>query len=88
MEEKTFTYEEQPAPAHTLFTRTAWVGAERVRDIINTYDTESYKLPYGMENDSFKISWKVGEGITSFYNKKSRGGNVQARIGDFLYSCL
>ena len=68
---RTFTYEEQPAPAHTLFTRTAWVGAERVRDIINTYDTESYKLPYGMENDSFKISWKVGEGIYFlFYNKK------------------
>ena len=71
MEEKTFTYEEQPASVQTLFTRTAWVGAERVRDIINTYDTESYKLPYGMENDSFKISWKVGEGITSFYNKKA-----------------
>ena len=29
------------------------------------------RLPYGMENDSFKISWKVGEGITSFYNKKA-----------------
>lgn len=36
MEEKTFTYEEQPASVQTLFTRTAWVGAERVRDIINT----------------------------------------------------
>lgn len=88
MEEKTFTYEEQPAPAHTLFTRTAWVGAERVRDIINTYDTESYKLPYGMENDSFKISWKVGEGITSFYNKKAEVEMCKPWIGDFLYSCL
>lgn len=29
MEEKTFTYEEQPALSQTLFTRTAWVGAER-----------------------------------------------------------
>ena len=48
MEEKTFTYEEQPAPSQTLFTRTAWVGAERVRDIVNTYDPESYKLPYGL----------------------------------------
>ena len=52
---------------------TAWVGAERVRDIVNTYDPESYKLPYGLENDFFQIKWKVGEGITSFYNKKSRG---------------
>ena len=71
MEEKTFTYEEQPAPSQTLFTRTAWVGAERVRDIVNTYDPESYKLPYGLENDFFQIKWKVGEGITSFYNKKA-----------------
>ena len=55
----------------TLFTRTAWVGAERVRDIVNTYDPESYKLPYGLENDFFQIKWKVGEGITSFYNKKA-----------------
>ena len=71
MEEKTFTYEEQPAPSQALFTRTAWVGAERVRDIVNTYDPESYKLPYGLENDFFQIKWKVGEGITSFYNKKA-----------------
>lgn len=30
MEEKTFTYEEQPAPAHTLFTRTR-MGRRRAR---------------------------------------------------------
>ncbi|MDO4293807.1 MAG: hypothetical protein Q4C65_11350 [Eubacteriales bacterium] len=69
MEEKIFRYEEQPAPSEKLFTRTAWVGAERVRDIINDYDTESCRLPYGMESDFFRIGWKVGEGITSFYNK-------------------
>lgn len=71
MEEKTFTYTEQPAKEEKLFTRTAWVGAERVRDIVNGYDTETYTLPYGIENDWFKIGWKVGEGITSFYNKKT-----------------
>ena len=42
-----------------------------MRDIVNTYDPESYKLPYGLENDFFQIKWKVGEGITSFYNKKA-----------------
>lgn len=71
MEEKTFTYTEQPAKEEKLFTRTAWVGAERVRDIVNDYDTETYTLPYGIENDWFKIGWKVGEGITSFYHKKT-----------------
>ncbi|MDO5399997.1 MAG: hypothetical protein Q4F17_03330 [Eubacteriales bacterium] len=69
MEEKTFRYEEQPAPSGRLFTRTAWVGAERVRDIVNSYDRESCYLPYGLENDYFSIRWKVGTGITSFFNK-------------------
>ena len=70
-EEKLFAYEEIPAPEQGLYTRTAWVGAERVKDIVNDYDTESYRLPYGLENQWFRISWKVGEGITSFYNKKT-----------------
>ena len=70
-EEKRFAYEEIPAPEQGLYTRTAWVGAERVKDIVNDYDTESYRLPYGLENEWFRISWKVGEGITSFYNKKT-----------------
>ncbi len=71
-EERVFAYEEKPAPAEHLYTRTAWVGAERVKDIVNAYDTETYKLPYGLENEWFQISWKVGEGITSFYNKKTK----------------
>ena len=28
MEEKLFSYEEQPEPVQRLYTRTAWVGAE------------------------------------------------------------
>lgn len=70
LEEKLFAYEEQPAKEEKLFSRTAWIGAERVRDIVNEYDAESYRLPYGLENDWFKISYRIGEGITSFYNKE------------------
>ena len=69
--ERLFSYEEKPPGEQGLYTRTAWVGAERVRDIVNDYDSETYKLPYGLENGWFRISWRVGEGITSFYNKKS-----------------
>lgn len=69
-EEKLFSYEEIPAPEQKLYTRTAWVGAERIRDIVNDYDTESYKLPYGLENEWFRIGYKIGEGITTFYHKK------------------
>ena len=90
LEEKIFTYEEQPAPDEKLFTRTAWVGAERVRDIINDYDTESYKLPYGLENDFFRISWKVGEGILSFYNKTTQQELCKSGYENFftpVYEC-
>ena len=69
--ERLFSYEEKPPGEQGLYTRTAWVGAESVRDIVNDYDSETYKLPYGLENGWFRISWRVGEGITSFYNKKS-----------------
>ncbi len=70
MEEKIFRYEELPLPVQKFYTRTAWVGSERVRDIVNTYDPESYKLPYGLENEWFRICYRIGEGITSFYDKK------------------
>lgn len=84
MEEKTFTYTEQPAQQEKLFTRTAWVGAERVRDIVNDYDTETYTLPYGIENEWFQIGWKVGEGITSFYNKKTGKEMLKNGLGTFF----
>lgn len=70
-EEKLFAYEEQPAQDQGLYTRTAWVGAERVRDIVNEYDAETYRLPYRLENQWFRICYRVGEGITSFYHKKA-----------------
>lgn len=69
-EERVFGYEEQSAGNQSLYTRTAWVGAERVRDIINDYDMESYKLPYGLENEWFEIQYRIGRGITSFRDKK------------------
>ena len=70
LEERTFIYEEQAAPPQNLYTRTAWVGAERVRDIVNGYDKESYRLPYCLENDWFCIRYKIGQGVVSFQNKK------------------
>ena len=51
------------------------VGAERVRDIVNDYDAESYKLPYGLENDWFQIRYQVGEGVTSFCKKAAWGAS-------------
>lgn len=60
--------EKVPAPVKNS-TRVAYTGSERVRDIINSYDPVTYTLPYGVENEFFKISYEIGKGITSFYDK-------------------
>lgn len=70
-ETKIYTYKEIPELPNTLNSRECYVGAERVKDIVNTYDTESYRLPYEIENDYFKISYEINKGITSFFDKKS-----------------
>lgn len=71
-ETKVYTYSEFESNSKPMNTRVAYIGAERVRDIINDYDKLSYTLSYGIENDYMKISWKIGEGITSFYDKKAK----------------
>ena len=42
-----------------------------MRDIVNDYDPESFRLPYGMENEWFSIRWRIGEGVTSFVDKRT-----------------
>ncbi len=69
LESKVYIYEEQPEITTTFNTRVAYVGAERIRDVVNDFDAVTYTLPYGIENDYFKISYEIGKGITSFYNK-------------------
>lgn len=76
-ESKLYTYKEIPKKLETLNSRECYVGAERVKDIVNTYDCVSYKLPYEIENDYFKISYEIDKGITSFYDKQ---GNKELLI--------
>lgn len=76
-EEKTFRYEMLPEDRTYpmdgfVYMSEPFVGQERIRDIVNEkLDTETYMLPYQLENDWFKICYRIGEGITSFYDKKS-----------------
>lgn len=89
-EEKLFSYEEQAAPSQKLYTRTAWVGAERVRDIVNDYDRESCQLPYCLENDWFCIRYQIGKGILSFRNKKDKTELLRDGFEKFftpIYEC-
>lgn len=68
-EEKIYSFEEAAGKTDVINSRVAYVGAERVKDIVNNYDPLSYKLPYQIENAYFKIAYEIGKGVTSFYNK-------------------
>lgn len=68
-EQKTYTFTEIAEPKDVLNTRVAYRGSEGIKDIVNEYDPVTYTLPYGIENDFFKISYEIGKGVTSFYNK-------------------
>lgn len=74
-EEKVYCYQEISQEDTGVNTRHAYVGAERVRDIVNDYDPETYRLPYGLENPWMKISYQVGQGITQLI-RKSDGRNL------------
>lgn len=71
-EEKVYRYKEVKKPVERINSRVAYSGSERVRDIINDYDSVTYKLPYGIENDYFSIKWENGGTITSVYDKVSK----------------
>ncbi|BCJ98990.1 glycoside hydrolase family 38 N-terminal domain-containing protein [Anaerocolumna chitinilytica] len=70
-EEKIYRFEEALGKIEAINSRVAYIGAERVKDIVNNYDP-SYKLPYQLENEYFKISYEIGKGVTSFYNKSDK----------------
>ncbi len=69
-EEKEYQYFRMEDPVLLTNTRHSYIGAERVRDIINDFDTETYRLPYGLENEYMSISWELYNGFTSFFDKK------------------
>lgn len=70
-EEKEYRYEELPARPSTLNSRKAYVGSERVRDIVNDYDPISYLLPYEAQNEFFRLTYAPGEGVTGLWNRRS-----------------
>ena len=70
-EEKCYTYRELPPENETLNSRKCYVGAERIRDIVNDYDTITYRLPYEFENRWFKLCYRPQAGITAFIDKRT-----------------
>lgn len=84
-EEKEYTYERLPEKIEPNNTRRCYVGAERVRDIVNDYDPETYKLPYGFETKYFRISYETGKGITSLIDKRT-GEDLAGREEEPLFA--
>lgn len=68
-ESKTYSYREIPEVPELINSRIVYTGTERVRDIVNDYDSETYKLPYRFENKFFLLTYNTEDGFTSFINK-------------------
>lgn len=85
-----YTFEELPELAETVNSRHAYVGAERIRDIVNDYDPITYRLPYEFENRWFHLTYAPGKGITGFVNKTSGRDMLGKGVAPFftpLYEC-
>lgn len=79
-EEKTYRFQEVPRRPKVQNTRVAYIGSERVQDIVNDYDPLTFRLPHTLENDFFRIEYRIPEGVISFYDKRAdremlRGGD-------------
>lgn len=70
-EEKIYAYRAMPRNTELHNTRRCYSGSEGVRDIVCEYDSESYHLPYYFENRFFKLCYRIGEGVTSFVDKRT-----------------
>lgn len=70
-ERKEYKYSAMPETKKVINSRVAYTGSEGVHDIVNDYDSITYKLPYHFENSWFSLSYEVGKGITEFINKKT-----------------
>ena len=77
-DEKIYTYRELPKENQALNSRKCYVGAERIRDIVNDYDPVTYRLPYEYENRWFRLTYRPGDGITAVIDKRT-GINLSGR---------
>ncbi len=67
-ETKIYQFNQQAAEPVLGNSNRADIGTERVADLISPFSTQ-YDLFHCVENDFFKISYTLRDGITSFYNK-------------------
>lgn len=70
-EEKTYTYRAVAVPREKNNTRQCYVGAEQIRDIVNSYEPVSYRLPYEVETPWFRLRYRIHEGVTSLVDMRT-----------------
>lgn len=70
-EEKTYTYHALAPSTEINNTRQCYVGAEQIRDIVNTYDPVTFRLPYETETPWFRLCYRPDEGVTSLTDKRT-----------------
>ena len=70
-EEKLYSYRAVEAPREVNNTRKCYVGAEQVRDIVNSYDPVTYRLPYEAGNRWFHLRYRPQEGVLSLLDKRT-----------------
>ena len=83
-QEETYTFAPLPPLPDTLNSRQCYVGAERVRDIVNGYDPVTFRLPYGYENRWFRLDCRAGDGVTALIDKRSGHDLLAAGAAPFL----
>lgn len=71
-ESRVFYFEEQEQGYITDNNHKSTAGIDYVQDVISPYGHEACFLPYKLENEWFCIRYRAGEGVTSFYNKKTQ----------------
>ena len=82
-EEKEYTYTAVQKPDDKLNSRKCYIGAEKVRDIVNEYDQVTYRLPYEADTKFFHIGYQPGVGITSFVDKRTGTEMVGKKVPFF-----
>ena len=75
-ESKTYQYQLLAKPAPKMLEaqsrRYAYIGREGVQDVINPHQPDYCHLHHRLENDWFRLTYQVGDGVTGLYDKKNQ----------------
>lgn len=80
-EVKHYHYKELPPVKRHINTKHAYTGSEGIRDIESSYEGEEARMNYSLTSPFFSVSYKVGDRITSVFDKEE--GRELLESGEF-----